>query len=179
MISSPSTAFPSTDEFPPFYQGYIARVERPDVVPALRQQGRETLEWLGALPPEAIDYSYAPGKWTVREIVGHIIDTERVMIYRALCFARGEEAHLPGMDQEAFVQNARYAHRSWESFLEEYQAVRQATYQFFKHLHPDDWLCTGLASIGEFTVRALAFIVAGHELHHLKILNERYLSKKF
>lgn len=166
---------PLSDEYPSFYQGYISCVKNPEIVPHLLEQRNKTVDMLGRLSAEDADFAYAEGKWTIRAVVAHLIDCERVFSYRALCFARGETQPLPGMDQDDFMAHTRLAHRSWQSFIDEYLAVRQSTYVFYSTLHPDNWASTGTASNGLFTVRALAFITAGHELHHLRILEERYL----
>ncbi len=166
---------PVSSEYPPFYQGYISCVKTPDIVPHLLEQGKKTVIQLNKVSASDADFAYAEGKWTIKGMIAHIIDCERVFGYRALCFARGETQPLPGMDQDEFMAHTRLAHRSWQSFIDEYHAVRQATHAFYSTLHANDWACTGTASNGLFTVRALAFITAGHELHHLKILKDRYL----
>lgn len=166
---------PLSNEYPPYYQGYISCVKNPEIVPHFLEQYAKTTNLLNHINPEHADFAYAEGKWTLKQMMAHIIDSERVFNYRALSFTRGESQPLPGMDQDDFMTHARLAHRPWHSFIDEYQTVRQATHALYRYLHPDDWACTGTASNGVFTVRALAFITAGHELHHLQILKERYL----
>ena len=108
-------------------------------------------------------------------MLGHIIDAERVFAYRAMCMARGDQQSLPGMDQDVYMKHANFASRTLTSLIEEYDAVRQASIHFFSHLTADDLKKTGIANNGHFTVNALMFIVAGHELHHMAIIEERYL----
>ena len=126
-------------------------------------------------PGEGERYRYAPGKWSVRELVGHLIDTERIMAYRAVCVARGETASLPGFDENAYVANATFDDYPLPELLNEFVHVREGHLGFFRHLHPEAWLRTGLANHNPISVRALAWVMVGHVRHHMAVLQEHYL----
>ncbi len=168
---------PARDEYRDFYAGYVARVPAGDIVARLRQQLDATLELVAGMSEERASHAYAPGKWTIKEVIGHLADAERVMSARALCFARGEQAPLPAFDENAYVENAGFQHRSLESLVQELQAVRAASLALFDGLQPQAWTRRGTASGHPITVRALAWVIAGHELHHRAVLEERYLAK--
>ena len=135
----------------------------------------DTVRLLQPLSEQQAGYRYAPDKWTVREVVGHVIDTERVFSGRALHFARRDPAPLPGFDQDPWVVEARSDERTLRSLLAEMGAVRRSTLALFRSFPADAWEPRGTASDVEFTVRAVLFIIAGHELHHRRVLEERYL----
>ena len=141
----------------------------------LKVQSDETIALYKSLTAAQGDYAYAPGKWTLKEVLGHIIDTERVFVYRALSMARGDQQSLPGMDQDLYMAHVNFAGRSIESLIEEYDSVRQGTIHFFNHLSEDELARTGTANNGLFTVSALMYIISGHELHHIDVIRERYL----
>jgi len=166
---------PAAGEYAPHYERYVARVGEGDVVEALRRQADETAALLAGLSDRDGDYRYAEGKWSIKEVVGHVADTERVMVYRAMCFARREPGALPGFDENAYVRSAKFGARALAGLLAEFRAVRAATVPFFEGLDAEEALRTGTASGWPVSVRGLAFIVAGHELHHRAILVERYL----
>ncbi len=166
---------PGTDEYREFYAGYVARVPPGDIVERLRTQLDGTLELVTGLPPAGADYAYAPGKWSVKQVIGHLADSERIMSMRAVCFARGEAAPLPPFEEDAYVAAAGFERRTLASLVAELGAVRAATVALFDGLPPDAWTRWGTASGHPITVRALAWIIAGHELHHRAILEERYL----
>jgi hypothetical protein len=167
---------PSSSEYAPFYAGYVAGVPDGDLIALLEEQGQETLALLGAISEEQSNYRYAPGKWTVREVLGHIMDGERVFSYRALTFARGDAGPLPSFDENAWAAASNAGRRTMKDLLGEYRAVRAATVALFRSFGEEELARSGVASKNPVTVRALAYIVAGHERHHLKILRERYLS---
>jgi len=166
---------PGSDEYRDFYAGYVARVPPGDIVERLRTQLDGTLELVTGLPPAGADYAYAPGKWTVKQVIGHLADAERVLSMRAVCFARGEAAPLPPFDEDAYVVAAGFERRSLQSLADELRAVRAATVALFDGLRPEAWTHRGTASGHPISVRALGWIIAGHELHHRAILEERYL----
>jgi hypothetical protein len=174
-IETTRSARPASHEYAEWYAKYVARVADGDVVRTLERQITDTVALLRSLPEERGDHRYAPGKWSVRELVGHICDAERVFAYRAMRFARADETPLAGFDENAFVANARFNERTLISLAGELDAVRRATCAFFGHLEPDAWGRHGPANNNQVTVRALAWIIAGHELHHVNILRERYL----
>jgi len=166
---------PEPTETAPYYFTYIDRVMSDDVVGALSEQSQEALALLARVSEGTSLHRYAPGKWSMREVLSHINDSERVFLLRALWFARGFDTPLPSYDQEICVPAARADEVSWASHIDEFRAIRQATIAFFCNLPREAWLRTGIASGNPFTVRALAYIVAGHAGHHTAILQERYL----
>lgn len=166
---------PAPDEYAPYYDAYIRKVPDGDVVHALRAQLPDTLATLRAVPESRAGHRYAEGKWSIREVVGHVCDAERVFAYRAMRFARADTTELPGFDENAFVANARFDERSLASLVDEFAAVRGATTAFFDGLFPDEWMRVGTANGKTMSVRALAWVIAGHERHHLQVLKERYL----
>ena len=165
---------PSNDEYDSYYAAYVDRVESDNIVEVLRLQQADTESVLMNLQEEQADYRYEPDKWSVKQVVGHLSDTERVFTYRALCIARGESNSLPGMDQDRYVSGADFDSRKIESLAEEFSSVRSATISFFENLEPDGWIRSGIANQVPVSVRSLAFIIAGHESHHMAILRERY-----
>ncbi len=165
---------PQADEYDPYYSDYIDRVEEADVIEVLRRQQADSEAVLMGLTDEAGSFRYAPDKWSVKEVVGHLSDTERVFAYRALCIARGETQSLPGMDQDIYVAGAGFDSRGMDSLAEEFSAVRSAAIALFESFDQQSWARSGVANGVEISVRALAFIVAGHESHHMAILRDRY-----
>lgn len=165
---------PEADEYDSYYSDYIDRVEDADVIEVLQRQQADSEAVLMGLSYEAGSFRYAPDKWSVKEVVGHLSDTERVFAYRALCIARGETQSLPGMDQDIYVVGARFDSRGIDSLAEEFSAVRSATIALFESFDQESWDRSGVANGVRVSVRALAFIVAGHESHHMAILRDRY-----
>jgi uncharacterized damage-inducible protein DinB len=166
---------PDASEYNPYYGKYIQQVPDGDVVKTLVSQAPEFLSLVRSLAEDRGGHRYAPGKWSIREVIGHVADGERIFAYRALRFARGDQTALPGFDENAFVANAHFDDRSLESLASELEAARTATVAFFDTLTADEWARGGTASNYPVTVRALAWIIAGHERHHLAILRDRYL----
>jgi hypothetical protein len=166
---------PGPDEFGAFYAGYVARVPKGGIVDLLARQVEDTCRLLEGLPESRAEHAYAPGKWTIKEVVGHLADSERVFSYRALRFARGDGAELPGFDEKLYVPAGQFGARSLGSLLDELRAVRRSTVRLLASLPAEAWLRSGVASGHPVSVRALACITAGHELHHRAILEERYL----
>lgn len=167
---------PQPNEAASYYSKYIDRVTSDDIVNVLATQLTEASDFLSGISEEQSLHRYAPGKWSMRELVGHINDTERVFMYRALWFARGFEDPLPSFDQEIGFKLADSDSVSWASHIAEFNAIRSSTLSFFRNLPEDAWIRSGVASDSPVTVRALAYIVAGHVSHHLAILRERYLN---
>jgi hypothetical protein len=167
---------PGASEYAPFYAGYVAGVPDGDLIALLEQQAAETVALLAGLSETRCDHRYAPGKWTIREVLGHIVDGERVFSYRALTFARGDAGPLPSFDENAWAAASNAGRRTMKDLLAEYRAVRAATVALLRSFGEAEFARSGIASKNPVTVRALAYIVAGHERHHLKILRERYLS---
>jgi uncharacterized damage-inducible protein DinB len=168
-------ARPHGSEYPPFYHGYISAVPEGDVMDVLRDSGRELHETILAIPEQRGGFRYAEGKWTIREVLGHMIDAERIFSYRGLRIARGDATPLPGFDETDYVRTAGSDSRTIASLGHELAVVRESTVQLFQSLPTDAWVRRGVASGKEISVRAIAYIVAGHPIHHLRILRERYL----
>ena len=167
-------ARPDAAEYAPFYHGYISGVPEGDVIAHLRDGGRELLDALGALPEERGGFRYADDKWTIREVVGHLIDAERAIGEDALRIARGDATPLPGFEENEYVRTAGSDRRTLASLVRELGAVRESTVQLFDSFPDEVWIRRGVASGKEISVRALAYITAGHPMHHLRILRERY-----
>ena len=165
---------PSFGEYPDYYRGYVELVPEGEIIETLSSQLEETISLLKA-NKEKRDFRYAEGKWSLIEVVGHIIDTERVMAYRLLRIARGDKTSLHGYDDEAYVENARFSERKLEDLLDEFILVRKATLVLLKGLPKEVWQNIGYANNGEFTVNSIAYIIAGHERHHRKLIEERYI----
>jgi len=166
---------PEINEYNPYYATYINLVAEGDIVHILNKQIKETVGLLKGLTEDQAHFRYAPDKWTVKEVIGHIADTERIMAYRLLSFARGEKAALPGYNDEGYVLHASFNRLSIAELLENLEAVRQSTIHLLKGLEEEAWLRKGNANGSDATVRALAYIIAGHELHHRNIIEKRYL----
>ena len=168
------SARPASGEFGEFYAGYIAAVPLGDIRETLARQAESMAAFYGAIPEARTTFAYAPGKWTLREVVSHIADGERVFAYRALRFGRGDRTPLPGFDQDLWVPESHAATRPWPDLLADLAAVRAATLHLFRSFAAADLERRGEASGFEVSVRAIAWILAGHELHHRRILVERY-----
>jgi hypothetical protein len=166
---------PQTTEAAPYYFKYIDLVTSDEIVPEFEKQLNETVQFLQGISEEQSRHSYEPGKWTIREVQNHVNDGERVFLYRAFWFARGFQDALPSFDQDQAVQSAQANNTSWAELVEEFRNVRLATISFFKSLPDEAWSTTGVASDYPFTVRSLAYIIAGHVAHHRNVLAERYL----
>jgi uncharacterized damage-inducible protein DinB len=166
---------PQPDEAAAYYSRYTDLVGSDDVVAVLTTQLEDALGFLRNISEEKSQHRYAPGKWSMRQLLSHVNDTERIFISRALWFARGFKDPLPSFDQDICVAGAEADNVSWASHVEEFRAVRLATIAFFQNLPAEAWLRRGIASENPFTVRALAYIAAGHVMHHMTILSERYL----
>jgi len=170
-----STQPPGADEYPSGYADYVGRVPvGADVLDVLARQLEETSGRLAGIPEARGGFRYAAGKWSVKEVVSHLSDAERIMVYRALRFARGDAAPLAGFDENAYVPEAGADARSLVRLTGEWVAVRQASLAFFQSLPPGTWARQGIANGNPVTVRALAYVVAGHEHHHLEVLRTRY-----
>jgi len=173
--SSPFRRRPTASEYDDFYADYIAEVPDGDVLEILAEQLASSGELFASIPRDKLDHRYAPGKWTIREVVGHVIDAERVFSYRALRFARGDKTSLPGMDQETFMEGVDFGRRPMESLIAEHRHLRSSNLALFGSFDEEVLARTGVASGCPFTVRALIYIIAGHERHHVEILEQRYL----
>ncbi len=165
---------PHTAEAAPYYFKYIDLITSDDIVPAIQAQKDETVRFLEGISEEKSLYAYAPGKWTIRELLNHVNDGERVFLYRAFWFARGFQDALPSFEQDVAVQFAQANQTSWAQLVAEFKTVRWATITFFQNLPDEAWSRTGVASDNEVSVRAIAYIIAGHVTHHTHVLREKY-----
>jgi DinB family protein len=170
------TTFPDQTEASEYYFTYINQVGEGNICDILEGQFPEVLTLLRGISDRRSLHRYAPGKWSIREVVSHLNDTERLTVSRAFWFARGFDTPLPSFDQNTAITTARADERPWSSHLEEFRAVRASTLSFFQNLPEEAWNRRGIASGNPFSVRALAYIVAGHVTHHVRIVRERYLN---
>lgn len=164
---------PQPNEYSGHVKTYISLVNG-DVIELLERQAAEFQELISSLAAKA-DYAYAPGKWTIKEIVGHVIDTERIFVYRMTAFARAEQAALPGFEQDDYVTSASFSNRSLESLTEEFTLLRKSNLYFFRSLNEEELDRIGTASDRKISVRAILFATAGHLIHHIQIIKERYV----
>jgi hypothetical protein len=165
---------PQASEYAPYYEKYIAMVPDGEIEETLESQLRETKLLLGGLGEKGADFRYAEGKWSVNEVLGHISDSERIFAYRMLRIARGDQTPLAGFEQDDYVKTGNFSARPLADLLEEFTAVRRASIVLLRSFDTAAWLRRGLANQKEISVRALAFILAGHERHHRQVLQERY-----
>lgn len=166
---------PEKTDYPPFYETYIKLIQTSDVIPLLENQGHDFFAFVKEIDPSNGDFKYAEGKWSVKEVIGHIIEVERIMAYRALAISRGDSQSLPGMDENLYIKNSNYKNSQLADLAEEFNHVRKANIYFFKSLNHEMINRKGMANGNEITVAALVYIIAGHLSHHLHILRERYL----
>lgn len=160
---------------PEFYHKYVRLVQSDDAVAALENNAAETLALLREIPGEKWSHRYAEGKWSIKEMVQHILDSERIFSYRALCIARGEKASLPGFDENTYAAASEAGKRSKEELVEEFETTRKATVLLFRSFSQDQLFSTGTANNKPIDVNSIGFITVGHLMHHLNILQERYL----
>ena len=165
---------PDRSETSPYYFRYIDLIASEDVVEVLGKQADEIPRFLSGISEAASLRRYAPEKWTIRQVLNHVNDTERVFLFRALWFARGMESPLPSYEQDAAAAAAKANEIAWAAHVSEFRAVRQATLVFFRNLPEEAWSRRGIASDNPFTVRAVAYIIAGHAAYHRAVLEERY-----
>jgi len=181
--ATPETRFPreasgrpEAGEYAPYAEADIARVEGSDAVAVLEALAGDTLGFLNSLPEDRLGgLRYAPDKWTLKDVVGHVVDDERVFAYRAFCIARGERLSLPGFDEKIYAAHGEAELRPWEGLLSDYRAVREASLALFRELFPSGWTRVGEVNGYRATPRGLAFHIAGHEQHHVRWLQERYV----
>jgi hypothetical protein len=169
------TKRPENSEYPPYAEVYVSLVPDGDIVATLGKQLEDTLALIKSIPETRGGWRYAEGKWSIKELIGHVIDCERVFAYRALRFARGDATPLSGFEQDDYVRSASFDKRSLSDLANEYEHVRRATISLFANLAESAWNLRGAANNNEISVRGLAFMVAGHERHHVAILRTRYL----
>ncbi len=167
---------PQAGEYPDFFSNYIGLVKTDDVMKLLEDQILDLQFMLSDVPEEKENFSYAKGKWTLKEVIGHIIDTERILIYRALSFTRGNPAPQPGYDPDVFMENVDFTQRSIYDLAHEFSVVRESGLTLFKTLSEADLDKRGIANDWEMSVRSLVFTIAGHTIHHLNVIRKSYLA---
>lgn len=169
----PSLQAPGAEDFAPFFSGYIRRIGRQDPIRSLVRSGQLVADGFARLDPEHWGFAYAPGKWTVKQMLQHLSDTERIFAFRALHIARCDPNPLPGMDQDDYVR-ASNPEQAPDQLLREYRAIRMATLELFASFSAEAWLQRGRVEGLSLSCRAIPFILAGHELHHLDVLDQKY-----
>jgi hypothetical protein len=165
---------PQPNVYPAWAEKYISLVEG-DVLNVLERQAYEFPDFINSLTEKA-DYAYEPGKWTIKQLIGHMIDTERILVYRLTCFARAEQAALPGFEEDDYVANAHFQDRSLQSFSEEFSLLRKSNMYLFNSLQEEELNRVGTASNLQISVAAIRLVIAGHVIHHTRIIKERYLA---
>jgi len=165
---------PKSGEYNVYYDRYISLIPGNDIVATLTTQLPKTVALLSARSEQDGEFRYAPGKWSVKETLGHMVDTERIMAYRALRIARNDRTPIEGYEQDDYIRSGPYPDLRVADLVEEFKTVRASTLAFFRNLRPADWTRAGIANNYEITVRAVAYVIGGHELHHRHILEERY-----
>jgi hypothetical protein len=168
---------PEPGEYAPYYDRYISLISGEDILGTLDRQRREMLLLLCGHDESDGDLRYAPDKWSVKEVIGHVCDTERVFAYRALRIARGDRTPMEGFEQDDYVKNGPFARAPLAEIIEDYIAVRRTTLTLLRNLDEAAWMRRGIANKNEVSVRALGYTIAGHELHHRRILEEKYFGK--
>lgn len=166
---------PDTTEYDPYYETYVSLVADADIIETLASQPARLHDLISAMPEERGSFTYAEGKWSVKELLGHLIDGERMFAYRLFRISRGDETPIEGFEQDGYIENAHSNQRTFGDLLEEFSLLRRANMMFFKNLAADAWARTGTANNVRVSVRALVYIMAGHVEHHFGILRERYL----
>lgn len=174
-MTETSALYPAATDYAPYYGRYVSLVPEGDILGTLARQMDSTLPLLRGIDEERGGHRYAPGKWSIKELVGHIIDTERIFAYRALRFARNDKTELEGFEQDDYIRNANFDDCRLSELVEEFEHVRRANLHMLGHLSAEAWQRRGIASGNEVSVLALAYIMAGHEQHHVQILKTRYL----
>ena len=174
-MSQAAATKPAPTEHAREFSQYVALVTEGDIIQTLEQQIENSLSLFRSIPSDKANFRYAPDKWSVKQLLGHLIDSERIFSYRALCFARNDQTPLPGYEQNDYVREGDFDSRNLADMAEEFATVRRATIQLFRPLNETEWLRRGKANENDVSVRALAYIIAGHELHHMGVLRSRYL----
>ncbi|WP_166242485.1 DinB family protein [Paenibacillus turpanensis] len=168
---------PEANEYASFYEGYIRSVPEGDLLVILKEQQDELVRVLKSVPQDKEDHRYAADKWTIKQVAGHIVDTERIMGYRLLCVSRGESQSLPGFDQDSYAAAGGHEGRTLADITEEFVTLRQSTISLIRGIPESAWTRTGVMNSKNVSARAIACVIAGHELHHRVILEKQYLGK--
>jgi DinB superfamily len=185
-MSDPSAVLPSAsviarpepDEYAPYYGRYISLIQGDDIIATLEAQRRQMMLLLCGRDEADGELRYVAGKWMVKEVLGHVCDTERIFAYRMLRIARGDRTPIEGFEQDDYVRNGPFAASPLPEMIDDYLAVRRATLTLLRNLDPQAWMRRGIANQCEISVRAIAYLAAGHELHHRRILEERYFASR-
>ncbi len=167
---------PKPGDYAQYYERYISEIKGSNILKVLESQLSETIVFLKSVPEEKGSHKYAEGKWTVKEVIGHFTDTERIFAYRALCFARGEAKILPGFEQDDYVSSGKFNAKPLSDLINEFRLVRESNLVLFKSFDADSLAKAGYVDENRITVSAILFIIAGHTKHHLKIIKEKYLN---
>lgn len=168
-------ARPKPSDYPVFYETYIKLVTEEELIPAMRSTLEEIVSFLETIDPDKAEYRYADGKWSVKELLQHVIDTERIFSYRGLCIARGEQQSLPGFDENAYAMHADVTGKSLKELKEELLVVRESVFMMYRGFTPAKLLLKGISNNKEVTVNAIGYMIIGHLRHHFNILKEKYL----
>lgn len=166
---------PDTSTLPEHLQRYISHIEEDDITEAYQKNSEKNIEFFQTISEQQSGYRYAADKWSIREVLQHVIDTERIFCYRALAFARGDKTSLPGFDENLYARNAHANDRTWQSLVQEYESVCGSTMSLINSFNDDDYSRPGIASSHSVSVLAMLFAIVGHASHHVHILKERYL----
>ena len=169
---------PGIGEHPDWFTGYLVLVPEGDIVETLRNECENTKKAFGKVTEELGDYAYAPGKWSLKEVLGHMADFERIIGYRTICISRGDQTNLAGFDENTYVKESAFSKSTISDLLSEFVALRTANLHMLGRLRAQDWLRTGNVVGNTTSVRALAWVLAGHEIHHRRVVQERYLEAK-
>ena len=168
---------PTPEEYPEYYNQYLPLVKDGDILEILEEQSIYVQKFISAISEEQGNSTYAFGKWTIKEVLGHLLDTERVLAYRALRISRRDKQPMAGYDQDIYIKNSRYYKKSLKEIADEMLLLRAANLKFFQSFEEEDLMQTGTANEFEFSVRAILYILAGHELYHINFIKENYLNK--
>ena len=166
---------PSPGDYSTYYDSYIKLIEGDDILKILNEQSKSTQDILNSFSEHRGNYRYADGKWTVKEVIGHLLDTERIFAYRALCIARGEKKSLPGFNQDDYVSEGNFNRREIFEITYEYRLLRESNLLLFRSFTPEMLKLKGFANESSVSVLAILFIIAGHEKHHMNVLKEKYI----
>ncbi len=167
---------PTPEEYPEYYNQYLNLVKDGDIINILEEQSLYVQKFIASIPEEKGDSTYGFGKWTIKEVFGHLIDSERILTYRALRIARRDKQPLPGYEQDDYVKNAKYYRKTLKEIADEMLLLRAANLKFFESFDSEDMIQRGVANDQELTVRAILYILAGHELYHINFIKDNYLN---
>lgn len=165
---------PSEKDYAPYYKSYIEKIKGDDIIDIFQEQLNTASEFFLLIPEEKGNYTYAEGKWCIKEVLGHLVDTERIFAYRALCIARGEKQSLPGYEQDDYVKEAGFNKRTLKDLSDEFAFLRKSNIALFNSFTESELNRRGIVNESEVTVRAILFIIAGHCMHHIKVIKEKY-----